>query len=193
MKLSILIPTVPQRANFYLELTTELYKQIEMENAFGLVEILTDDAPVGSKTTGSKRNDLVNLAQGQYVWFIDDDDCVSDTAIKDVLNGIETDCDSLAICGTYSENGTNFRDWYISKDLEYTTIKINGKDVFLRPPNHITPMKRSISLQIMFPDKSKGEDYDFCMRLKSSGLIKTEYKIEKPIYHYRYVNYNKLY
>jgi hypothetical protein len=31
------------------------------------------------------------------------------------------------------------------------------------------------------------------MRLKNSKLIKTEYKIDKPIYDYRYLNYNKLY
>jgi hypothetical protein len=38
MILSILIPTVPQRARLYLELITELNNQIEMANAFGLVE-----------------------------------------------------------------------------------------------------------------------------------------------------------
>ena len=34
---------------------------------------------------------------------------------------------------------------------------------------------------------------EFCMKLKKSGLIKTEYKIDKPIYDYRYLNYDKLY
>ena len=57
MILSILIPTVPQRANLFLELHSEINNQLEMANAFGLVEVISDNAPVGTKTTGQKRND----------------------------------------------------------------------------------------------------------------------------------------
>ena len=188
MKLSILIPTVPRRLDFYTNLINHINKQKTEE-----VEVISDMADVGVKTTGQKRNDLLNSAKGDYVWFIDDDDWISDTAIEDILKGIEEQPDSFAINGTWSENGQNVTQWFISKDLEYCASILNGREVFLRPPNHITPMKRSIALQIMFPDKSNQEDYDFCMRLKESGLIKTEYKIDKPIYEYRYLTYNKLY
>jgi glycosyltransferase involved in cell wall biosynthesis len=192
MKLSILIPTVPQREVMFVELINYLYKQCaELLNTE--VEILTDASPVGSMTTGEKRNKLLNEAKGDYVWFIDDDDWVSETAIEDILEGIKTYPDSFAINGTFTENGKNFHKWYISKDLEYCADIIDGEEVYLRPPNHITPMKRSIAIHIGFPLKSNQEDYDFCMRLKNSKLIKTEYKIEKPIYDYRYLNYNKLY
>ena len=188
MKLSILIPTVPRRLDFYTNLINHINKQLTEE-----VEIISDIADVGVKTTGQKRNDLLNSAKGDYVWFIDDDDWISDTAIEDILKGIETNPDSFAINGSYTENGFNYRQWFISKDLEYCADWIDGKEVYLRPPNHITPMKRIIALQIMFPNKSNAEDYDFCMRLKQSGLIKNEYKIDNPIYEYRYLSYNKLY
>jgi hypothetical protein len=188
IKLSILIPTVPSRINFYNELIQHIDKQKTNE-----VELITDNTDVGIKTTGQKRNDLLMKAVGEYVWFIDDDDWISDTAIEDIIEGIKTKPDSFAINGTYTENGQNKRQWFISKDLEYCASIQNGKEVYLRSPNHITPMKRSIALQIMFPDKSNAEDYDFCMRLKEKGLVKTEYIIEKPIYEYRYLTYNKLY
>jgi len=188
IKLSILIPTVPRRSEFYIKLIKHINKQKTEE-----VEIITDMADVGVKTTGQKRNDLLMKAVGEYVWFIDDDDWISDTAIEDILEGIKTTPDSFAINGTYSENGQNKTQWFISKDLEYCSSTLNGREVYLRPPNHITPMKRSISKQIMFKDVSYQEDYDFCIRLKQSGLIKTEYKIDKPIYDYRFLNYNKLY
>jgi len=192
MKLSILIPTVPQRELLFKELTTYLLWQIgELLNKE--VELIWDASPVGSMTTGEKRNKLLNEAKGDYVWFIDDDDWISDTAVSDILEGIKTSPDSFAINGTFTENGKNFHKWFISKDLEYCADIINDEEVYLRPPNHITPMKRSIALQIGFPLKSNQEDYDFCMRLKNSKLIQSEYKIDKPIYEYRYINYNKLY
>lgn len=188
MKLSILIPTVSRRLHFYTDLINHINKQLTEE-----VEIVSDMADVGVKTTGQKRNDLLNSAKGDYIWFIDDDDWISDTAIADILKGIETNPDSFAINGTWSENGQKLTQWFISKDLEYCASTLDGKEIFLRPPNHITPMKRIIALQIMFPNKSNQEDYDFCIRLKESGLIQTEYKIDKPIYEYRYLTYDKLY
>lgn len=188
MILSILIPTVPRRLDFYTNLINHINKQLTDD-----VEVITDMADIGVKTTGQKRNDLLNSARGEYVWFVDDDDWISDTAIQDILSGIEFNPDSFAINGTWSENGMNMKQWFISKDLEYCADWIDGKEVYLRPPNHITPMKRSIAIQIKFANISNQEDYDFCMRLKQSGLIKTEYKIDKPIYDYRYLNYNKLY
>lgn len=193
MKLSILIPTVPQRVAMFMQLHTHIMNQIDMYNAFGMVEVISDNAAVGSKTTGEKRNDLLLSSQGDYVWFIDDDDWISDTAIADILKGIEENPDSFAINGTWSENGGRLTQWFISKDNDYIASTLNGKEVFLRPPNHITPMKAKHAKQIGFKNISNQEDYDFCMRLKDAKLIQTEYKIETPIYDYRYINYNKLY
>jgi glycosyltransferase involved in cell wall biosynthesis len=193
MILSILIPTVPQRANLFLELHSEINNQLEMCNAFGLVEVISDDAPVGTKTTGQKRNDLIRSAQGDYVWFIDDDDMIMPNAIQNVLTALEQKPDALGINGIMTTDGTNKKEWYISKDLEYTADYSKGYEVYLRPTNHITPTKREIAKLIQFEDKSNFEDYAYCMELKNLGLIKTEVKISEPVYHYRYISTNKLY
>lgn len=193
MILSILIPTVPQRAKLFLELHSEINKQLEMCNAFGLVEVISDDAPVGTKTTGQKRNDLIRSAQGDYVWFIDDDDMIMPNAIQNVLTALEQKPDALGINGIMTTDGNNQKEWYISKDLEYTADYSKGYEVYLRPTNHITPTKREIAKLIQFENKSNFEDYAYCMELKNLGLIKTEVKIDEPVYHYRYISTNKLY
>jgi len=193
MILSILIPTVPQRANLFLELHTEIMNQLELCNAFGLVELVIDDAPVGSKTTGQKRNELIDKAQGEYVWFIDDDDMIMPNAIKNILTALEQKPDALAINGIMTTNGRDRRTWYISKDNDYFTDYSSGQEIYYRSTNHITPIKKEIAKSIKFEDKSNFEDYAYCMELKKFNLIKTEVKIDEPVYHYRYINYDKLY
>lgn len=54
----------------------------------------------------------------------------------------------------------------------------------LRVPNHLIPMKREFALATMFLEKNFGEDTDYGLRVRR--LLKTEYKIEKPLYYYRF-------
>ena len=71
MKLSILIPTLPNRIIMFANMFANLSKQAEQFP--GEVEILSDDR--GREiTTGEKRNALLERAQGEYTVFVDDDD-----------------------------------------------------------------------------------------------------------------------
>ena len=81
MKLSILICTVPSRVgNFLPAAVTELQRQIDSSGQ-GQVELiyLGDNK---QRTVGRKRNDLLQLAQGEYVAFVDDDDRVAPNYIS---------------------------------------------------------------------------------------------------------------
>jgi hypothetical protein len=193
MILSILIPTVPQRKHLFDGLVNHINNQINALNLQHEIEVVSHAAPNGTMTTGAKRNILVQMARGTYVWHIDDDDLISETAIADVVNALQTAPDALAINGTWTENGRKLTRWFISKDNPYCAAIVDGVEVFLRHPNHITPMKREISVQVPFNDISNMEDYYFSMKLKELQLIKTEVKIEKPIYEYRYSTHDKLY
>lgn len=48
------------------------------------------------RTTGAKRNDLIDLAKGEYVTFIDDDDWAGANYVQSILGAIDqypgTDC-----------------------------------------------------------------------------------------------------
>jgi hypothetical protein len=88
-------------------------------------------------------------------------------------------------------NGKNKIDWYLAKDNPNITVIKNGINVYLRTTNHITGVKREIALKGMFPEKSNAEDKEYSERINK--FLKTEYLIEKPLYHYRYSTFNKSY
>ncbi len=180
MILSILICSLWKRAGDFARLLNVLDQQLTNE-----VEILTD-VDNGEVTTGVKRNRLLQKAKGKYVVFIDDDDLVPHYYIEEILKASKSDADCFAINGTITTDGKNERKWYISKDLPYKESLENGNKIYLRYPNHITTIKREIAQQFLFPDKVHGEDYDWATQLHKSGLIKTEFKIEKPMYYYLY-------
>lgn len=193
MILSILIPTVPERKNLLNELIKEINFQINSEGLNKEIEICINDIPKGQITTGEKRNILLSWAVGEYVWFIDDDDWIYPGAIKIIYEALKNKPDCLAINGIISFDGNNSKKWYIAINNPYCADWSTGTEIYLRYPNHITPMKREYAVIVGFPSQSNFEDKAFADRLKELNLLKTEIKIDQPIYHYRYSSQNKLY
>ena len=182
MIISILIPTLYERAQQFAILKAHLERQIRECSAHGLVEILVN-VDNREKPTGRKRNELLQDAKGEYVVFVDDDDEVPDYYISELLEAAKGKADCMAINGTYTENGGVPIRWEIAIANPYEKIG----NIIYRYPNHITPIKREKAIKFSFPDKTFGEDYDWATRVHNSGVLKTETKIEKPMYHYRYV------
>jgi glycosyltransferase involved in cell wall biosynthesis len=180
MKLSILICTLPQRAEMFNFIFEKLSKQINSSNK-NQVEIVSDDNI--HITTGEKRNQLISKAKGEFVVFVDDDDDVYDYYISEILSTIENNpyIDCIGTNGIISFNGQNQRNWYISIDYKHWHEKADG---YYRTPNHISPIRKSIAEQITFPNTHHGEDFAFSMAIYP--LLKNEAKIEKPMYHYKY-------
>ena len=191
--LSILIPTIPERKSTFTSLLKVIHSHIDFCNAWQEVEILHDASQRGSITTGEKRNHLLSRARGEYIWFIDDDDMILEGAISEILKATETDCDVMAINGIMTTDGKDEKQWYIALGNPYEAKWVDGKEIYLRYPNHITPMKREIASQIKFADKNNFEDYSFAVSLKDSGLLKTETTIDTPVYYYKYSTQNKTY
>lgn len=178
MILSLLICTIPKRKEMLNRLYTELLSQ---KLACGAeIEILPDPKP---GTIGSKRQRLIEKAQGEYVAFIDDDDMVSSDYLSSILFALESKPDVVGFMGWITTNGKNKTNFKISKDCGYKTTA-RGYERF---NNHLSPIKREIALQIGYKDISFAEDYDYAVRLTNSGLIKTERFIAKALYYYQYV------
>lgn len=178
MILSLLICTIPKRKSLFDRLTLELRSQILVCRTE--VEILADN---GKGTIGAKRQRLLEVAQGEYVAFIDDDDKVSDDYIRSILYAIESSPDAVGFMGVITTDGRRKTEFKISKDCEYKTTPAG----YERFNNHLSPVKREIALQIGYKDISWEEDYDYALRLHESGLIKTERFIAKHLYFYHYV------
>lgn len=184
MTLSILICSLQSRNPQLVQLLHHLNKQIEGKP----VEILTN-VDNRQKTTGKKRQELLQQAQGRYVIFIDDDDTVPDYYIDEMLIACASDCDCVAINGVMTTNGQHETKWFISKDHQNKDVREGNKMVYYRRTNHITAVKREIALRAGFPDKSNAEDKYYSDRL----VLRTEFKIEKPMYTYRFSTVNKSY
>jgi glycosyltransferase involved in cell wall biosynthesis len=168
-----------------LPLLRELEHQIISGNYGKQVEILID-IDGGNKSTGAKRNSLLQRATGKYTAFIDDDDSVTPEYLPLILEAINQDADVYPVNGFMTVDGYNRTSWRMSKELPYETIKENGKTVFLRYPNHLAVIRASIAKQFVFPDINNGEDYDWATQIHNSGLLKTEVIIPNEIYHYQY-------
>jgi len=186
MILSILICTLPERKEMFEDLIKKIAEQEILEYA-GLVEVCVHNGGRNEYTTGEKRNELLSYAKGKYCVFVDDDDEVPPYYIEELFKASHSDADCLAINGTMTTNGVNEKQWFIGLGNPYIADYSTGKEIYLRPPNHITPMKTEIARHVGFKGITIGEDYDFCMRLKESGLLKTQYVIEKPMYHYKFI------
>ena len=196
MKLSILIPTVPERAEQLGNLLRELHRQIEADVLWNKVEILFDDDKLhrlGGKTTGEKRNDLLQRARGEFVWFIDDDDMITDGALSKVIAGITDDVDVICFNGWWIENGARRVPWEIRLNNPYEATFRENQEWYLRYPNHIAPMRRTIANKFRFPLVCNFEDKAFADAIKDAGALKKEYVINEFIYLYQYSSSNKLY
>lgn len=184
MKLSILIPTITERELSFKFIKNKLEQQINSLNSECKVEILSicDNREL---TIGEKRNMLIKNAKGKYVCFIDDDDDVSGQYVKLILDAIRSDVDCVGMNGIITFDGSNPTIFTHSiKHNEYSFK--NG--IYLRPPNHLNPIKRSIAIKFLFPEKDFGEDTDWAMQICKNGVLKTEIFIERPIYFYKYIS-----
>lgn len=185
--LSILIPTIGNRKKLLYQLLSEFHRQMENSNSNDFIEILIEDDE-GGCSVGAKRQLLLERAKGYYIVFCDDDDEVSVDYISSIIEAAKIKPDVIGFSGFMTTDNTNRENFKISKDLPYITISDpNGKKEFLRYNNHLSPIKREIAIQIGYKDLRFGEDYDYAKRLKESGLVKTEYYINKDLYHYKYV------
>jgi len=173
-RLSILICSIKGRERLLKKLMCKLDKQ-RIEGVEILVE--SDNRKI---SIGAKRNILLRKAKGDYVVFIDDDDDISDNYISKILKAISSNPDCVGVEGEVFFRKKNRRRKFIHS-LRYESW-FERDNVYYRCPNHISPVKRELALQVMFSDKSKGEDKEYSLKLHP--LLKSEVCIKGPIYYY---------
>lgn len=182
--LSIGIPTLTKRKKLLDRLLNKI--KIISSKYKDLIElvILTDS---GGKTTGYKRNEILNRAKGKYICFIDDDDLISNNYFDKIIPLLQKDYDGVGFKGMYYENG---KETMIFDHNHANGGHFKKNNIQYRPLNHLNPIKLSIAKQIKYPDKYTGEDYEWTNKLFKSGLIKSTVHIDQILYHYLY-NSNK--
>jgi len=138
------------------------------------------------KTTGKKRNELIEAAKGKYFVFVDSDDYISPEYIPLILAAAETNPDVICFNGWMTTKGADRKDFEFNLHNPYAAITKNGKTIYLRFPNHLCPMKKELVKDFKFQDISFGEDYEWAFRIHEAKAFKTQALIPNYIYHYQY-------
>jgi len=183
IKLSILIPSVHTRRNTFLpKIQDVLYGQYDKLDAFQQSQIeiivLSDNKRL---MLGDKRNLMVEMAQGEYIQFIDDDDRIEPTFLSDVLEATKSGADVVTFNVSVSLNGSTPKIAYYSKEYKND---YNTSEAYYRVPNHICCVKKSVSLKSSFPSLKYAEDQAYAKLLLTH--LNTEHRIDKVLYHYDY-------
>lgn len=184
MRLSILVPSVHTRhCGIAQRVAEQLFDQYAALNEFdrSQVEILivTDNK---ARTIGTKRNAMLQMAQGEYVAFVDDDDRLEPDYLQSLLDAT---LGSLPDVVTFNVMVTV--DGASPKVCRYS--KRYGSDhntdsEYLRIPNHICCVRRDLALRAGFADRQCGEDSDYAERL--IAYLDHEVVIDRVLYHYEF-------
>jgi len=188
MKLSILIPSIPDRVEYLDKLVKHLDKQNEYVNrvhpSLGEVELVIDNSVSylnGGKTVGQKRDDLVQRATGEYLCFLDDDDEVPSNYLEELLRGASWNFDvvtfkSIFKCDTYWAT--------IDMSLGNPNNEATPHGVVRRNAWHICPMRSEIAKKHRFTDKNNAEDWDWMERVLTE--VHTEKHIDMILHQYNH-------
>jgi glycosyltransferase involved in cell wall biosynthesis len=180
--LSILIPTLDARTSLCEKLCSELERQVTQTNNRDAVEILVlrDD---GIAAVGAKRNELISQARGRFIVFVDDDDSISGDYVGRIAQIIRENpgADCISFAGEITFRGKHpqkmihsirHRDWHYRKGQ------------YLRPPCHITPIRREIAAGYPFAEVDYAEDMDWTLRMSRDQALKHEVPVDEVLYFY---------
>ena len=169
IKLSILIPTLPNRLElFYLPLIKILLKQIEPYNNIELISLFDNK----KRTIGRKRQNMIDIIQGEYVCFIDDDDRISDDYIKLIMDTLDNNPNTDCVVFWSCINQPNMEDKIVKFGFEERN----------NLPCHVHVWKSSIVKKYEYKNINHGEDHDWINRAKND--IHHLSKIDKILYYY---------
>ena len=176
IQLSILTPTIPGRESQLLKLTEKLQKQI-------------GDLPVEhlslcdnrKRSIGAKRQSLVDIAQGKYIAFCDDDDDISDNYVEEILKAICVDSDVITF-----EQDSFYNDHYskVVFGLNNPDQGFTPNGITLRAPWHVCAWKKSNVKTCQFGESNYGEDLVWSRQARRRVL--TAFHIAKVLHTYRH-------
>jgi hypothetical protein len=182
IKLSILIPSIPSR----FDKMKSLYNRLLIECEKLPIEILclVDNK---KRSIGEKRDALVQIAKGQYLTILDDDDNFFEGYAKEIIDAINLNYyfDIITFTQKATIDGKSFLVDFSLAHKENEELKLNDEGEYSnikRLPFHCCIWKTSIAQSERFASVNFGEDWDWCKRLIPK--CKTEYKINKVLHHY---------
>jgi hypothetical protein len=178
--LSILTPSVPERLHSHLiPLLDKIKKQIGNLQVEHL--IFLDNR---KRSIGFKRDSLVQIANGKYLAFVDDDDDISDDYVSSLYTAIKNNDVDVITFDQYCYVNNNPPS-VINFSLENkTNQEYIPNAIIKRLPFHVCAWKTQIAQKHRFVDENYSEDWYWCKKLLEE--TKTEYHIPKRLHSYIY-------
>lgn len=183
-RLSLLVLTVPRRVRTYFpRLVGSLCAQAD--DYKGQVEVLAlfDNR---TRTIGTKRNALLDLAVGDYVAFIDDDDRVAMDFVRQVLVALDAHpgVDLVLYDAVVERPGRPDCLCRYDVTMEKPVFDPEPWRNYLGPPAHHHVWRAGLAKQFRFPDRNTGED--FAWTLAARTRVATWCYVHKSLYFYNY-------
>lgn len=180
MILSILTPTIPGREKQLKALSEKLAKQIGIQYGVPIVEhlVLSDNR---TRSIGAKRQALLDIARGQYIAFVDDDDDIADNYIDELLIATETGADVITFLQGATYNGKqSVVDFQLGRgDHGFVPGGITHRDAW-----HVNAWRRSRVAHCQFGESNYGEDLVWCQQARR--MAETTVHIPKILHFYRH-------
>jgi glycosyltransferase involved in cell wall biosynthesis len=152
--LSILTPSVPSRWERVEQLSREIYHQASALDAERKVEhlVFSDN---WNRRIGEKRDNLLGLARGQYIAYVDDDDNISPDYIQRMLSLAATGADVLTFRQNVLFEG---KQGMVEFRLNHPDEAFKPGEITRRGPWHVCGWKRTLVEGCIFPHLDYGED-----------------------------------
>lgn len=184
MMLSILIASVDQRAaQLEMLLAHKLRVPMHWRDKIEVIPLVDNK----EMSIGEKRQKLLQLANGKWIVFFDDDDDPYPWYMSQILYTIEVhkDIDCIGINVDMTTNGVRPQRCCHSLKYPEWRERVDGWD-YVRNITHFNPVLREKALATGFKDLRFGEDRDYSDRI--TPTLKKEFYITRPLFHYRFSN-----
>ena len=172
--LSILIPTIPARFDQLGILLNRLGRDPRVE-----VLAFADNR---RRSVGAKRQGLLDLARGDYVAFVDDDDWTTEDYLTELLPRCASGPDVVSFEQLAIINGVEGRIIFDATCQIDEPWQAGG--TARRRPWHVCAWRRTLAQQCHFTDKNYGEDADWVNQ--AMRLVRSESHIPRVLHTYRY-------
>lgn len=141
-----------------------------------------------ARSVGLKRQACLDIARGDYIAFVDDDDKIAPTYVEKILSAItETNADVITFDQRAVVNG---EEAIVNFDISNADEPFTGTTGNQEPGTvkrnlwHVCVWKRELVKDCLFPDHSYGEDLEWS--LQARARVKTHHHIDAVLHEYHH-------
>lgn len=133
------------------------------------------------RSIGAKRQALVDIACGDYIAFVDDDDDISDDYIAEILKAIRTGADVITFHQRAIYNGQESTVEFKLGDGDHP---FHPGGITFRDAWHVCAWRREAVDGCLFAETNYGEDLAWCLQARRKA--KNSVHIPKILHTYRH-------